>query len=129
MILSKEEMGRKIRKARNIKSEKIGVKYTGKMLAKDIGISRSYLGDIENGRTYPNYKLLCKIAESCGVSFDFLMSAKQQLKTEKTIEEITYNNIDMCISRIEELFNNQKMSEPELQSKKKKLAKLLYDLI
>jgi transcriptional regulator with XRE-family HTH domain len=42
------------------------------MLAADIDISRSYLGDIEAGRKYPSYLLLNKIAEACGTTIEFL---------------------------------------------------------
>lgn len=71
MVLSKKDLGEKIKEARKIKSASIGKRYTGEMLANDIGISRSYLGDIESGRTYPNYVLLNKIADACNVPFSF----------------------------------------------------------
>lgn len=71
MVLSKEELGILIKSARKIKSKNIESKYTQEMLAKDIGISRSYLGDIEAGRTYPNYVLLNKIAAACEVPFSY----------------------------------------------------------
>lgn len=71
MVLSKKDLGEKIKEARKIKSANIGKRYTGEMLASDIGISRSYLGDIESGRTYPNYVLLNKIADACNVPFSF----------------------------------------------------------
>lgn len=71
MVLSKKDLGEKIKEARKIKSASIGKRYTGDMLANDIGISRSYLGDIESGRTYPNYVLLNKIADACNVPFSF----------------------------------------------------------
>lgn len=71
MVLSKKEMGQLIKKARGHKSEIIGIKYTQSMLADDLDISRGYIGDIENGRIYPNYVLLNKIAEKCEVPFSF----------------------------------------------------------
>jgi transcriptional regulator with XRE-family HTH domain len=41
------------------------------MLANELGISRGYFGDVEAGRTYPNYVLLSRIANACGVPFNF----------------------------------------------------------
>lgn len=71
MSLDKKEMGLKIKEARKIKGDKIGKRYTGNMLATDLDISRSYLGDLESGRVYPNYTLLSKIAEKCEVPLSF----------------------------------------------------------
>lgn len=71
MTLSKEDMGARIKEARNIKSKKIGKKYTGQMLADDIDISRGYLGDMESGRIYPSYEMLAAIATACEVPLSF----------------------------------------------------------
>lgn len=71
MVLSSGEVGKLIKAAREMKSQQTGQRYTQIMLANDIGISRSYLGDIETGRTYPSYKLLSKIGEACGVPLNF----------------------------------------------------------
>ena len=57
------DIGSKIKKLRSKKSIEIGKKYTGAMLANELGISRSYLGDIESGRTVPNEIILGKIAD------------------------------------------------------------------
>jgi repressor LexA len=71
VVLSKEALGRLIKEARKIKSEATKAKYTQEMLANDIGISRSYLGDIEAGRKYPNFVLLSKIADICKLPLNF----------------------------------------------------------
>lgn len=85
MILSKKDLGRLIKKARKIKAEKTGRKYTQQMLANDLGISRGYVGDFENGRTYPNYVLLNQIANACGVPLSFFEGAETE--TELTVAE------------------------------------------
>lgn len=41
------------------------------MLAEELNLSRGYIGNIENGRIYPEAALLAKIAEICGVPSDF----------------------------------------------------------
>lgn len=79
MVLSREDLGQLVKKARQIKGEQIGRKYTQGMLASDLGVSRSYLGDIETGRTYPNYVLLNKIASICGVPLSFFSDIEKQI--------------------------------------------------
>lgn len=71
MPLSKEEIGALIKKARDLKAKKIGRKFTQSDLAESLNKSRSYIGDIENGRTYPNYRLLAEIANVCEVPLSF----------------------------------------------------------
>ena len=64
-------LGNKIKYLRNKKSSELGYKYTGKMLADEINISRSYLGDIESGRIHPNSELLGKLSSALGVDISF----------------------------------------------------------
>lgn len=77
MPLSKEELGKLIKEARKLKGKKLGSNFTQKDLGEEVGISRSYVGDIESGRTYPSYALLSKIADVCGVALDFFQDEKQ----------------------------------------------------
>lgn len=76
MVLSKEELGKLVKEARKIKSDKIGKRYTQIMLASDINKSQGYIGDIESGRTYPTFRVLSKIAEACEVPFSFFGSTE-----------------------------------------------------
>lgn len=71
MKLSKKEMATLIKKARKIKSNEIGKKFTQKDLANSIGKSPSYIGDFESGKTYPNDLILDKICKACGVTRNF----------------------------------------------------------
>jgi len=71
VVLSRKEIGLLIRKARQYKSKAIQKKYTQQMLAEDLHLSRGYIGNIENGRIYPEAALLAKIAEICSVPPDF----------------------------------------------------------
>lgn len=80
MVLSKNQLGNLIKEARKEKSQKINQKYTQADLARDLDISRSYLGDIEAGRKYPNYVLLNKIAEICEVPFSYFGDVDKQLE-------------------------------------------------
>jgi len=66
-LISKEELAKLIKEAREMKSKAIGRRYTQKMLADDINKSQSYIGDIESGRTYPTLVVLGDIVQACGV--------------------------------------------------------------
>ncbi|KPU42196.1 helix-turn-helix domain protein [Oxobacter pfennigii] len=66
-MFDKKEIGKKVKQAREIKSEKIGYKFTGLMLANELGLSRSYIGDIEAGRSPAPKEVLNKIIEICGL--------------------------------------------------------------
>ena len=79
MVISKVDLGKKVKDARYIKSKAIKNKYTQKMLADDVEVSRSYIGDIEVGRTYPSFKLLTKIAEACGVPLNYFGDIDEDL--------------------------------------------------
>lgn len=61
-------LGLKIKQLRSEYSLKIGKKFTQNGLAEELGISRSYLSDIESGRTKPNTDLLNKIANFFNIS-------------------------------------------------------------
>jgi transcriptional regulator with XRE-family HTH domain len=65
-------LGLKIKQLRSEYSLKIGKKFTQKDLAEKTGISRSFIGDIESGRTMPNDETLKKIADALEVSVEYL---------------------------------------------------------
>lgn len=85
--MDKKVIGLKIKKLRSEKSIEIGRKYTGEMLAKDLNISRSYLGDIESGRTYPSEELIEKISNIFKVSKDYLLSEDEEDENSSLIKE------------------------------------------
>lgn len=82
MVLSKKEIGLLIKEARKHKSEIIGRKYTQGILAEDLELSRGYIGDVENGRIYPSYVLLNRIAEKCEVPLSFFQEEKKNIEYE-----------------------------------------------
>lgn len=112
--IGKKELGKRIKKARAHKSHKIGKRYTGQMLADDVGISRSYLGDIESGRTYPSIELLNKIANALDIT------ASELLEID---DEAIKNNGDFIPYGADELdqeFDRLKSRIGELPAKDKK---------
>ncbi|WP_065422718.1 helix-turn-helix domain-containing protein [Clostridium sporogenes] len=70
-LLHKKNLGKLIKKAREYKSKKINKLFTQKMLADEINKSRSYICDMERGRTYPSFATLSAIARACDVPLDF----------------------------------------------------------
>lgn len=95
-MLDKKSIGEKIKEARSIKGEKLGYKYTGKMLADELNVSRSYLGDIESGRTAaPNY-LLQKIIFICELPDSFFK--------DNTVNLIKEDSATYSVSLIPEEF-------------------------
>lgn len=86
MVITKKELGKLIKSAREIKSRKIERKYTQKMLASDIGKSQSYIGDMESGRTYPSFVILNAIAEACGVHMSYFESSEKIIENTNHID-------------------------------------------
>lgn len=85
--MDKKRIGLKIKELRSKKSIKLGYKYTGEMLANDLGISRSYLGDIESGRTLPSPELITKLTETFEVSKDYFYD-NNSIKNDDFDDEI-----------------------------------------
>ena len=68
---SKNSLGKLIKDARKIKSKRTTTRYTQDLLSKDVGVSISYIGDLECGRFTPSYELLIKISKACNLQFAF----------------------------------------------------------
>lgn len=85
MALSKKSVGLLIKNARKIRGEKLGKKYTQESLAKDLDISRSYIGDMEAGRMYPNYSVLSKITQVCELDLNYF--------SEKEVKNVVMDNL------------------------------------
>lgn len=90
----KKEIGRLIKQAREIKSQNMDMKYTGQMLADDLGISRGFLGDIESGRKNAPEALLNKIIQICGLGKTFFEAASNYTIDNDLIPNEFINPID-----------------------------------
>lgn len=66
-MLSKKEIGEKVKQARENYSKQLGFKFTQADLANKIGVTRGYICEIESGRSAPSTQRLQAIAEACGV--------------------------------------------------------------
>lgn len=91
MNTSKNSLGKLIKEARKIKSERTATRYTQELLSIDVGLSKSYIGDLEYGRYTPSYELLIKISKACNLPFSFFA-----VYTDHIIKHIetTYPNSD-----------------------------------
>ena len=78
-----KELGLKIKQLRSEYSLRTGEKCTQADLAKKIGISRSYLGDIESGRTSPSDEILQKLANVFNIEYEELFSYRLKEYDEK----------------------------------------------
>lgn len=78
--MTKEEVGQRVKVARELygvlKSEKI----TQAKLSEMIGQSRSYIGDIESGRTFPTLTVLFNMADVLGIPIEHFVSKSFSLK-------------------------------------------------
>ena len=104
-------LGLKIKELRSKKGRALGYKYTGDMLANDLNISRSYLGDIESGRRTPPLELLSKIADVFDVSVSYFDNEDSESNINKDISKD--NKIDSDIVRIERARNKMPQGDKE----------------
>lgn len=82
--MTKIEMGRRIREARLNKG------LTMSKLAKDAGTSIVYIGEIERGIKMPSVNTLIKIANTLGVSIDYLLRYEVKSGEKYVYDEFTF---------------------------------------
>lgn len=104
-----KEIGLRIKKLRSDYGLKVGQKITQKDLAEKIGRSRSFVGDIESGRTEPSEDLLKEIAEALDASIEYILDDKVSAIGSVNEERNTY------ISQIPETFTNAKEAREYLK--------------
>ncbi|ENZ03012.1 helix-turn-helix domain-containing protein [Clostridium thermobutyricum] len=78
MAISKENLGKLIKEARQNKGKLLNKKYTQAMLANDINKSKSYICDIELGRSYPSINTLKDIANACSLPISYFYDELQE---------------------------------------------------
>jgi len=66
-----ENVGRLVKRARELFGDKNNHRVTQAEFAEMIGISRSYLGDIETDRTEPSFAILTRVSELTDLPLDF----------------------------------------------------------
>ena len=113
-------LGLKIKQLRSDYSIKIGRKFTQQGLSEALGITRSYLGDIESGRTKPNTDLLKKIADFFNIDIEYFYNKNPQNKHDEADEKIKDNDI----RRIERA---RKKMNPEQKERMMKILESVFD--
>lgn len=76
----------------NIKNLRIKRKFTQTELAEKIGISRSYLSDVENNRNSPSMKTVESLAEKLGVSNACLVTGKKEVGELNKFHVVVWHN-------------------------------------
>ena len=69
MSTSREEIGARLRELRG--------DLTQQEFADKLKLSRSYISDVERGRSYPSIPFLVAIAVNCGTSLDWLLTGEE----------------------------------------------------
>lgn len=110
-----KKLGLKIKQLRSDYSFNTGIKLTQKDLADKLGLSRSYLGDIESGRTNASDEILHKLSEIFDINYSELLKFKQddQIDTGSNVPEGENTTVDEGLVIIERA--RKKMSEKDKQ--------------
>lgn len=70
-----------------IREERLKLRLTQEKLAEDIGISDSYMGQIERGERSLALDTLAKLANRLGVTIDYLLSDSVKVEDEGLLNE------------------------------------------
>lgn len=110
-----KKLGLKIKQLRSDYSFNTGIKLTQKDLADKLGLSRSYLGDIESGRTNASDEILHKLSEIFNINYSELLKFQQdyQIDTVNNKLDSENNTIDEGLVLIERA--RKKMNEKDKQ--------------
>ncbi|MER2057829.1 MAG: helix-turn-helix transcriptional regulator [Niallia sp.] len=128
----------------NVKKIRREKKLTQEELALQMGISRSYLSDIENNRKNPSSKTLEILAEKLGISMSYLFEGRDALQTftskrEELNKDRTFikSNKEDTVSKIKEIeiqlkkfldIEDEKLTAKELDNRQR-LSKERSELI
>lgn len=118
-------LGLKIKQLRSDYSIKIGKKFTQKGLSEELGITRSYLGDIESGRTKPNKELLKKIADFFNVDIEYFYNESLHNKHDEDQDE--GNEEEMKDNDIRRIERARKKMNPEQKERMMKILESVFD--
>lgn len=83
-------LANKIKELRLEKAKELGKRYTQADLAKEVGISRSYIGDIESNRVKPNEHIIKRIANVFGKPDDYFNEKPKKQNRPDTPEKLLY---------------------------------------
>lgn len=93
----------------NILKLRKSLKLTSTELAKRVGVSQSFISEIENGRKYPKIDLLQRIAKELGTTSSELLGevpptlSGSMVRLVDATKELTNEQVDALISVVREL--------------------------
>jgi len=82
--LDYKKLGERIRKQRIVNE------MTQERLSEKANISVSFLGQIERGERKPSLETIVNVANSLGVTVDFLLSDSYQIAPKNLLDELTF---------------------------------------
>lgn len=71
-----------------IKEERVRYRYTQEKLAEIAEINESYVGQVERGEKNPSLDTLVSIANSLGVTLDYLLQEEVQIDPDHLVNEL-----------------------------------------
>lgn len=86
-------------------------------LARNLGISRSYLNNLEAGRKFPSLEIVLKVANLFKVTTDYLIVDDVEVNEPQKYEPVTgepHNHANSFGSRLQLLRQKNKMTQVEL---------------
>lgn len=86
-MYSPKELGLRIKRAREHRAQRTGQPFSQKMLAFKIGETSKWVQKLEKGQFYPEWGPLELIADTCGVSIEFISG--ENFEDEIDYEEAT----------------------------------------
>lgn len=99
--------GKRIKLARQQYSVLINKKITQKDLANSLNISRTYLADIESGRTKPNANIINKISKALNKPIDFFLES--DIKKERIADELINYLVELEVIDKDEELTDEKL--------------------
>jgi transcriptional regulator with XRE-family HTH domain len=116
---------------KRVKEYRKSKEWSQQQLADLLGVSRSYLGDIEAGRSEPSTNFLTAITTKTDASSDWILTGEGKMQKGKTTEpqtatEVDSNRLFLAIETVEEgLQETHRTMEPD---KKAHLVMAVYEL-
>lgn len=94
-----------------------------------LGIQANTLGDYERGRTSPNPDLLARIGDVYGVSLDWLIAGRGEMRNNVTLESAAVDDetLEASIQAVEEFLRARGQSLPP--DKKAALITTIYSMM
>lgn len=114
-------LGDRLREARK------ALRLTQEELSDKSGVARENIGRYETGKSQPSIDVLVRLADTLGVSSDYLLERDQGLRSEKSMREIL--DEDPVTAGITTLAANGAEGTTFTEDQKRELQKLVRDAI